>query len=329
MRYMIQFGIAIGCCLALAVSPVSASEPYSSLDKREWVDASGKLSIEGSLMGYDEETVILQTGDEELISINIAELSEEDQEYLKSREATALMAKTIEQEQVWTLENGVKVLGRVVEFVEAEVTVQRRLGKIYVNDKRYSNLPDVYQRIVPLLVGHYENKQIETEQELLDFMVTVRSRPKTYETEGVKIEFGNGDLYALPFFVFATQDRNFLKDGFQRWKASKEDEAKQQQEAMYLEAEARAYQQQQQAERDQQARVTQMQLQLLAVAADVTDMWEVELIPRPNVYAPVTSMVVVAGNSAQAMQIAAANNPQYVVGAARKLNRSGNRYRWR
>lgn len=334
MRHGKFTSAVLGCCLTLlATTTIAATNEAITVDKREWVDSSGLLVIEGSLMGFDEETVIIKTNGEdgeELVSLPLANLSDDDKEYLKSREANAAMAKSIEQEQIWTLESGIKALGRVVEFVKADVTVKRRLGKIYVNDQRFENLPEVYQRIVPRIVGHFENENIETEQELLDWLVVLKSRPKTYAVEGVKLEFENGDMYSFPFFLFAAQDKAFLKDGFDRWEAATEDEVKKQQEAMYLEAEARQYKMQQQQEQAQNARVQQMQLQLLAVAADVTDMWEVELIPGPNVYGPVTSMVVVAQNSAQAMQIAANNNPGYGVGAVRKLNRSrsGRRWRW-
>ena len=43
---------------------------------------------------------------------------------------------------------------------EENVMIQQRHGKIYVNDRMFNNLPDVYQKMLPQLVARFEKTEI-------------------------------------------------------------------------------------------------------------------------------------------------------------------------
>ena len=133
--------------------------PEASFDQREWTDASGKLVISDQLMAFNDSEVVIETEKKELLSLPVAQLSKEDQEYLKSQEARASVDEGEGGEQIWTLRSGLRVLGRVVEYGKRDVVLKRRRGKVYVNDKQFENLPEVYQRMVPQIVNHFDETE--------------------------------------------------------------------------------------------------------------------------------------------------------------------------
>ncbi len=120
---------------------------------RVWTDSTGKYSIEADLIAFNETTVVLQRADRQLGHVPIEKLSQADRDYLKGKEAGDAMKKVAGATQTWTLRTGEKVLGRVVGFARRQVTVQRRRGKIYVNDRLLENLPNIYQVMVPKIVA--------------------------------------------------------------------------------------------------------------------------------------------------------------------------------
>lgn len=315
---------AVVATFALLVLTSNAS---AFAEGRQWTDKSGRFAIQGDLVGYDSEQVIIETEKKELVSMLIAELSDEDREYLESKEAVQHLDKIASSPQTWELKNGLKVIGQVMDFVDQPLTIQRRRGDMYFNDRNYENLPEVYQRMVPHVINHFEATELEGEQDIRSWVISLKGRPRSYDIEGVRLQLENGDLYAVPFFFFSAPDQTVLMEGFKRWKAAQQEDdiVKQQSETSQLEAIAQAYARDRERERAEQQRITRLQLALMAAAADVTDMWEVELVPRGNY--PWTSTIVVANNSAQAMAIAASKNPNYTIGAVRKLNRSGRFWR--
>jgi hypothetical protein len=63
-----------------------------------------------------------------------------------------------------------------------------------------------------------------------------------------------------------------------------------------------------------------MQLLLGAVEAGVTDMWEIQLLPKGGVPASPQIVVIFARDSRQAIAKTLSRNPRYVAGPVRKLN---------
>lgn len=313
---------------SLALATLFSIAQTTNGEDREWVDKTGLVTIEGQLMGYDQQRVIIETKEKELVSLEIEHLSDDDKKFLESKEAEEHLQKMASEKQIWELANGLKVTGQVMDFVDRDLTIQRKGGFIYANDRRFDNLPPVYQKMVPKVINHFENTELEDLDDVKSWLLKLKGKPANYHIEGVTLQLDNGDLYAVPFFFFQPSDQEVLREGFKRWQeaTTKEDDDSKQQESAQLESMARAYQMDQARDRAEQRRVTNMQLALLGAASGVTDIWEVELIPRGPY--PWTTTAVSARSSDQAMVIAARENPGYAIGGVRKLNRNGRGWRW-
>ena len=146
---------------------------------------------------------------------------ERDREFLKSKEAGERAGKVDKTLQNWTLRDGTKIVGRIVEYAERDVTLQRRRGRIYVNDRLLDNLPEFYQQLVPKVVAHLENLQRDDRRSLEAWLVRQRGQPKTFHLEGVVLETENGDEYAVPFFMFSDENLKVLKPGWSEWQATR------------------------------------------------------------------------------------------------------------
>lgn len=301
----------------LGLSVLVAGFMVSSASARTWKDATGKYSMQGDLLAYNDHEVILKKSDKKLISVEIAQLSAEDQEYLKSKQALEDQRPEAARVQTWTMASGLKVLGKIVDFGIKEVVVQRRRGKVYVNERPFSNLTAVQQRIVVRTISHFENVPLETEKDVEGWLMKKGGKEQHFRTEGVVLELENGDEHTVPLFLFSEKDREFLQPGWDRWKQFQDDEREREHERLVLEAQSRAYQ----AEQQRSEQVTRVQLGLLATAAGVIDLWEVGLIPKPGVRAYAMSVVVPGRTSDDAARVALTRYPMYQIGAIRQVNR--------
>lgn len=286
---------------------------------RKWTDATGRYHLEADLVAFNDHTAVLEKGDKQLASVKIEQLSKADQSYFASEEARSVSGRSTGEVQTWTLQSGLKVNGRVVGYGRREVVVQRKYGKLYVNDRLFDNLPGVYKRMVPKIVAQFEMQPIENEKDLMAWAIKQKGQPKKFVCEGVMLELENGDQYAVPFFFFSEADLKVLEPGWERWKAAADEQEKQQKqehEELVLQSQARAYQ------RDRQAnqQMKHMELALLASASGVTSIWEVALYPKRGVAAQPTSVMVPARDSRQATLAALNKYPNFVVGAVRKLS---------
>jgi hypothetical protein len=287
-----------------------------SSDGRLWTDATGHYTVEADLIAFNEDQVILQRADRELAEVKISKLSRADREYLKSKEAKDLAQQLQDKMQVWTMRSGLKVRGRVVDYARRDLTLQRRRGKIYVNDRLFDNLPEVYRIMLPKIVAHFEKNGIETAKELESWLVRQRGQPRTFTCEGVLLELENGDEYAVPFFFFSEKDLQVLEPGWQQWLAAHQHDQRDE-HAFMLQTLAAAYQQGRQADRQ----IARMQLAFEAVEAGVGSLWEVTLYPQNRNSGPPLWVVVPARNSAQAQNAALSRNPGYVIGPVRRVSR--------
>ena len=181
---------------------------------REWSDASGNYRIKADLVARNDSMIVLEKGNKELIGIEIKQLSKKDQEYLATLEGVE--KKEDAAHQTWTLRSGLQVRGAAVDYTQRKVVIRRRRGSIYVNDKRYENLPGVYRRMLPMIVSHFEDVNLETEKQFRDWVRGLKGATKTYTCDGVMLELENGDLYAVPFFFFSEQDRKVLEPGWEK-----------------------------------------------------------------------------------------------------------------
>jgi hypothetical protein len=282
---------------------------------REWTDVTGRFTVEAELVAFSAETAVLKKKEGgELVAVSIERLSDDDREYLQSTKAHEDAHG--EDKQLWTLRNGLQVPGRVVAYGRKEVTLQRRRSRIYVNDRQFENLPEIYQRMIPKVVGHFEEQEIEDRAGLQQWILRQRGQPRTFVCEGVILELENGDEYAVPFFFFSDKDQEFLRPGWDQWLAAHEKQEEKADHDLYVRALAKEYHRDRQVDRQ----IKMMQLELLAVNAGVVDLWEVALLPQPGSRVPGRFVIVPARNSLQASQAALMKFPGHVVGPIRRVN---------
>jgi hypothetical protein len=297
-------------CIALSVA-LAAAQAHA----RKWTDSTGKYTVEADLIAADRLRVVLQNAEHRLISIERDKLSKADQDFVATELRQRQSRRNLNNDQVWTLKNGLKVRARVVAYGKRDVLVQVHNGQLYVNDRRFDNLPEVYQKMVPRIIDHFESDDLQTDADFKAWVAGHEGVTRHYELNGVALELDNGDRYAVPFFFFSDADLKVLQPGWQRWAAAKED-AERERENLYLQAQAQAYQHDPAANQQ----VSQLQLGLLGTIAGVTSMWEVQLFPGPGVMAQPMSVVVFARDSRSAVASALNGRPQYLAGPVRRLN---------
>ena len=297
----------------------SASVAAAAAD-RSWTDSTSKYCVEASLIAFDEERAVLKKENHELIAIPLARLSKEDREYLKSKEAAEQVRRAADQMQTWIMHSGIEVVGRVVDFGRKDVTIQRRRGRLYVNDRLFDNLPQVYREMLPKIVAHFEKIDIDGRSGLDSWVLQQRGAGRTFICEGVILELKNGDEYGFPFFLFSAEDRKVLQPGWERWLAAEqsvETRSERERQRLLLQSAAQAYQQ----DRLANQQITLLQLDLLAAASGLVDLWQVQLLPRPGVLSPPLSVVVPSRDSRAATQEALLRNPGFTAGAVSRVAR--------
>lgn len=302
-------------CLCFVISVPQRS------DARPWSDASGRYKVDADLLAVNDDVVVLKTKDGRLIAVEIAQLSQPDQEFLKSEEAGATKLDAKDKDHVWRLQGDLKAIGRIVGYFAQEMVVERRNAKLFVDGTQESDLPETLRSMLPRVVEHFETAKIKDMPELKEWLNKHGKVPHVYQIEGVRIALTSGEEVKVPIFMFESAERALLEPGLARWKALQKEKLEDvdrsryaQREALMLSSAARAYQQDQAYKNQAQM----MQLNLLAIDAGVTDLWEVLLLPR-NPYAYPFTVVVPARDSATAQVVAASKYPGYLVDATRKL----------
>ena len=288
-----------------------------AVQARLWTDSTGQYTLEAELASVNDRTVVLQRADHELVAIPIEKLSDADRDYLKSKEAGEVIRNSSDPMQTWTLDDGQKISGRIVDYAQRDVTLQRRRGRIYVNDRLLDNLPEFYQQLIPKIVAHLEHLQRDDRTSLEAWLVRQRAQPRTFHLEGLVVETENGDEYAVPFFMFSDADLNLLKPRWSEWNtaAKNNDHTGQEDHAFLLRSLASARSRDQQVQRD----IAAMQLKLQAVQAGITSLWEVTLYPEAGRGGRPQWVVTPGRNSRQATQLALERNPGYVAGPVRRV----------
>lgn len=284
---------------------------------RVWTDSTGNYSLEGDLVAFDGADLVLQKADNTLVGVDLEQLSEKDQEYVKSKEAKDTLDQKGKGEHAWEMRNGLKVIGKVVDYMRRDVTFRMFRGTIYVNDQKFENLPEVYQKITPLVAAHFTERNITDRAGLFDWLRRRRGEPETFTTEGVLLELPNGNHYAVPFFLFSDKALLALKPGWDRWAASAQEYEDQQESALYLQSQAQAFQE----DAQRTAEFQKLQLQLQGYTAGLFSLWEVVLYPNPGTPGTALSVVVPGRDSRQASITAMERNPGYSVGPVARVNR--------
>jgi len=284
---------------------------------RTWTDATGRYTLDAELITFNDRSVVLKRADHELVAIPIEQLSDADRAYLESNEAADVARKSSDGEQTWTLRDGTKLVGRLVDYARGNMTIQRRRGNIYVNDRRLANLPEFYQLLVPQIVAHFEQLQRADGQSLETWLVRQRGASRTFNLDGVVFETANGDEYTVPFFLFSDDDQQIIKSGWDEWLAARNGDQFDSlaDHAFMLRSWAAAR------ERDAkvQHQIGLMQLKLQAVEAGLTSLWEVTLFPAAGRGGRPQWVVVPGRDSRQATAAALQQHPGFVAGPVRRV----------
>jgi hypothetical protein len=283
---------------------------------RVWTDSTGKYSIEADLIAFNNSTVVLQRPDHQLGQVPIEKLSKADRDYLQGKEAGDAVKKVSGAIQTWTLRSGEKVVGRVVGFAQKSMTVQRRRGNIYVNDRQLENLPKIYQAMIPKIVAKEAKLVRDDRQALEDWLVTQKGQPQTFMIEGPVLELEGGDEYIIPFYFFSMGDQALLKPLWDQWVAA--NSKKQYDQASTQEFLVQSLMAARQRDEQIQQQIAQMQLNQ-AVLAGETSLWEVTLYPGRGVAGSPQWVVMPGINSGEASANALAKYPGYVAGPVRKV----------
>jgi SLA1 homology domain 1, SHD1 len=315
MYTSVEPNMRLGVILCSACALIGIATPES--EARTWTDSTGRYTLEAELVDFNDHMVILQRADHESVALPIDALSVEDQVFLNSKAAQDFVHNSTGGFQTWTLRDGTKVVGRIVDYADHDITLQRRRGRIYVNDRVLKNLPKFYQDLIPKIVAQQEGLQRADRRSLESWLVRQRGEPRTFHVKGVVLEAENGDEFSLPFFLFAESDQTLLKQGWDLWLATLggDDYRAHEDQAFLLKSLAAARQHDRQVKRE----IAQLQLKLQAIQAGVTSLWEVTLYPSAGHHRPPQWVVVTGRDSRQATENALKDNPGYVAGPVRRV----------
>ncbi len=308
-----SFTLCTMLVLALALSPVYA---------RTWTDASGKFKVEADLIAQNTEGIVVKTQKGKLLVLEIKQLSQDDQKYLKSAEAGTDRLADTDKNHTWSLTiKDLKVTGSLTGYYAEDYVIQRAQSKVVVNGKKENELPELFLRVLPAIVNHFERTDLADLRALNNWLTKEGKGEHKYHVEGVHMQLASGVNVKIPIFLFGSVEQEFLKPGLERWVAMQSEKMEYEQkaelerrEAMMMAASARAYQANQAAQTQAQI----MQLELLAVATGATELWEVALLPTMAYGRPFT-VIVPARNSLAAEQQALQRYPGTRVGATRKF----------
>ncbi len=284
---------------------------------REWTSKDGSYKIEADVVASNTTTVVLKRTTGQLVAIELAQLSVADNEYIRSQTVEDAAKKSADEMQTWTGVEGLKVRGKVLAFGKQEMKVQRKLGKVHIDDKAYSMIDPLHQVLLLKIFSHLEERKFENEAQLEEWAKSLGGKPKIYTLEGVLMELESGDKVSAPFFLFSSEDLKVLKPGWELWLEKQESEESQERESLMMRSAAMAYQR----DRAANQQIEVMKLDMLAAATGIIAIWQVGLIPGPGVYGRPMAVMVPAQNSEYAATLALQKNPGYTVLAVRRASR--------
>lgn len=129
---------------------------------REWTDSTGKFTQHADLVDSDGRIAVLRKADGFLVAVPLDKLSDADREYIASQAGKAEVAAAASKDRTWELTNGVKAVGRVLEYGRKEMVVARRAGRIVVNDRLLAERTAMQQEVLLEIVSKKEKAPIKT-----------------------------------------------------------------------------------------------------------------------------------------------------------------------
>jgi hypothetical protein len=287
------------------------------VEGREWSNSNGQFKLEAEAVAFNDTTVVLKRPTGRLVAVELKELSEADQAFIKSKQTIKDAQPSPNQVQTWTAKDGMKVRGRVLAYGKKQLSVQRQLGKVFINDQPFSRIDQLHQKLILKTISQLENVNLEDQRQLESWARKLGPNVKTYPLEGVLMELESGDIIGVPFFLFDPKELSILEPGWKYWLTQSEDEEARNREDLIVQSTAMQYQR----DRQNQQQIEILKLNMLARATGLITVWEVMLEPAGGMGRR-TSVMVQADNSALATEMVLQKYPGYnVVGvrASRKL----------
>lgn len=276
---------------------------------REWSSPNKDFVLEAELVAFDDDTVVLKPKFGKLVSAQLAELSDADRAFVKSKADQPVDGQEM---QTWTSAKGMKVRGRAVAYGKKQLNVQRQLGKILINDQPLKKMDPVRQQLVLRTLSHLEKQEFD-DFTLSKWARTLGAEIKSYPLSGVLLELENGETVGVPFFLFSKEDLAVLEPGWKTWLASSQDDDAREREDLHVQAQAQQYQQ----DKQQQQQVELLKLEMLARSKGYLKVWEVRLTPGNGMGYPMR-VLVPANDSATASRMAMQKYPGYRVSAVKR-----------
>lgn len=301
----------------LAVACMAAFPVVAQAEVRQWTSKDGNYKVDAEMVSFNKELIVLKKPDGDLIAVELKELSDKDRDFVASEETDAEHRKSVSEMQTWTSRDGMKVRGRILAFGRKDLVVQRRLSRVYIGDKLFSNIDPLHQRLILKVISHLENTELKDERQLQEWAKGLGGSPKSYTLEGVLMELESGDEIAVPFFLFDPKELELLEPGWELWLERNESQQSREQEDFLMRAQAMAYQRDRQVDRQ----IEMVKLGLLGAAAGVVDIWEVGLTPGPSTQGRPMLVLVPAQNSELAAQMALRQYPGSGIIAIRRASR--------
>lgn len=284
---------------------------------RVWTSSSGTYELEAEAISFNESLVVLKKTNGDLIAVELAELSQADQEYVRSKEAQDNERKSAEEMQTWTARDGMKVRGRVLAYGRKALNIRRQRGAVYVNDTEFNQLDPLHQKLVLRILTSLVGTELTSEKELTEWAKTLGGKLKSFPLEGVLLRLESGDEIGVPFFLFAEEELAILKPGWELWLEREESEASRERESFLMRSAAMAYQRDRRVDRQ----IELLKLDLLAASSGVIGIWQVGLAPRPGMFGRPVTVMVPAQNSDIATRMALSKYPGYVLVGVRRASR--------
>ena len=187
---------------------------------RLWTDSTGQYTVDADLVAFNDNTVVLQRKDDkELGAVPIEKLSQADREFLQIERGDGSSQQTRRRRANLETQRRHEDSRPSRDYARKDITLQRRRGRIYVNDRVFENLPEMYQLMLPKIVAPFERINQPDRSGLESWLVRQKGAPRTFTIDGVIMELENGDEYVLPFFFFSNEDLQVLQPGWETWLA--------------------------------------------------------------------------------------------------------------
>lgn len=307
--------LAISYCVSLFCLLVML--PCAWVEARVWTSKNGQFSLEAEAIAFSDKLVVLKKPTGELVAIELDQLSSEDQKFVETKEVVDATQRRFDEMQTWTGKGGMKIRGKVLAFGKRNLTVQRKLGTVHIDGKKFSALDGLHKKLLLKIISHLENKTFEDDRQLETWAKSLGANPKVYALEGVLLQLESGDEIGVPFFLFSEEDLAVLQPGWELWLERDDSEKAREQESFLMKSAAMAYQR----DRAQMQQIEMVKLELLAAATGAIDLWEVGLVPRAGAFARPTTVIVPAANSDIATAMALQRYPAFEFGGIRRVNR--------